>query len=124
MQSRDVELRSISPQSPVALGADCRPHRRPDVRARAIDGETVVLDRTRGFIHQLNHTANFIWDHCDGQATLTEIACKLAEAFDVDAQIAAVDTAKTVQQLYQLNLLIPDAGKTRASQLAIGEEAS
>ena len=81
------------------------PKRRVDVNVRMVDGEVVVLDRQSDLIHQLNHTASYIWDRCDGQSTVAEIANQLAEAFHVDADTAVQDVAITIGQLQSLGLL-------------------
>ncbi len=81
------------------------PKRRSDVNVRVLDGETVVLDRQGAMIHQLNRTASYIWEKCDGQSTLAEIENQMAEAFDVDRKTAAKDLAAILWQLRQLNLL-------------------
>jgi hypothetical protein len=81
------------------------PKRRSGVHMRIVEGETVILDRPGGLIHQLNRTAGYIWDRCDGQSTLVEIGQQLVEAFDVDAKTAADDVAAIVGQLRRLNLL-------------------
>ena len=83
------------------------PKRRSDVNVRVIEGETVVLDRKGARIHQLNRTASYIWDRCDGGSTIEEIAGQLAESFAVDAKTAARDAVATVRQLQRLNLLEP-----------------
>jgi Coenzyme PQQ synthesis protein D (PqqD) len=81
------------------------PKRRADVSARLIDGETVVLDRQAGLIHQLNHTASYIWERCDGHSTVRDIAHQLAQAFDVDLTVATHDVRTIVTQLQALHLL-------------------
>jgi len=90
--------------------AEIYPKRRSDVIVREVDHETVVLDRKGELVHQLNQTAGYIWDRCDGESTVTDIANQLAEAFDVDPDTARKDGAAIVSQLGQLNLLEP---KTR-----------
>lgn len=81
------------------------PKRRVDVNVRMVDGEVVVLDRQSDLIHQLNHTASYIWDRCDGQSTVAEIANQLAAAFHVHADTAVQDVATTIRQLHSLGLL-------------------
>jgi Coenzyme PQQ synthesis protein D (PqqD) len=81
------------------------PKRRTDVNVRMIDGEVVVLDRQAGLIHQLNQTASYIWDRCDGQSTVAELADQLAVAFDVDANTAVHDVATLIVQLHRLGLI-------------------
>jgi hypothetical protein len=81
------------------------PKRRVDVHGRMGDGEVVVLDRQSDLIHQLNHTASYIWDRCDGESVVAEIANQLAAAFHVDAHTAVQDVATTIRQLHRLGLL-------------------
>ena len=84
------------------------PRRRSDLRARVVDGEIVVLDRKADLLHQLNATAGFIWQHCDGRATRHEIAALLVEAFEVDVDTAAASVASALEQLARLGLLESD----------------
>jgi hypothetical protein len=65
----------------------------------------VVLDRRTERIHQLNTTASFVWDHCDGDRSVGEIADGIMEAFDVDSSTAAQDVAEIVKQFADLGLL-------------------
>jgi PqqD family protein of HPr-rel-A system len=83
-----------------------------------VDGETVVFDRHHGLIHQLNPTAHYIWERCDGHATVADIAQQLAEAFGVDLKTAADDVAALVAQLHTLELLEPQDGATKPAAFA------
>lgn len=56
--------------------------RRPDLMSRVINGERVILDRERGYVHQLNATASCIWDALDGSRSAEEIARCLEETFE------------------------------------------
>jgi hypothetical protein len=75
------------------------PKRRSGLRARAVDGETLLLDRERQLVHQLNITATYIWERCDGRHSLVHIADELGHAFDIDADTVTTDVAATVRQL-------------------------
>src|SRR5215475_8639255 len=81
------------------------PKRRSGVHVRIVEGETVILDRREGLIHQLNRTASYVWDRCDGQSTLVDIGQQLVATFDVDANTAVDDVAAVVEQLRRLNLI-------------------
>jgi Coenzyme PQQ synthesis protein D (PqqD) len=81
------------------------PKRRPDLTSRLVDGEALVLDRRAGLIHQLNHTASFVWERCDGRSTLADIAHQLVHAFEVDPNVAARDVSAMVMHLQELHLL-------------------
>jgi hypothetical protein len=90
------------------------PKRRHDVNVRILDGEVVVLDRQAGLIHQLNQTASYIWDRCDGQSTVTAIANQLAAAFDVDANTAVQDVTTVIMQLHRLGLIESSNNSSRS----------
>jgi hypothetical protein len=112
-QAQRVDGWMHPPAEPCAGDASCprtspgahRPKRRAHVRVRLIEGEAVVLDRRAGLIHQLNHTASYIWDRCRGEFTAAEIADQLAMAFDVDAGTAARDVAMIIRQFHSVGFL-------------------
>lgn len=81
------------------------PKRRSDLNVRMIDGEAVVLDRNGGRVHQLNQTASFIWNQCNGQVTIEDIAGQLAHAYDVDVEVATKDIRDAIEKFRELNLL-------------------
>jgi hypothetical protein len=82
------------------------PNHRTDVNVRIVDGELVVLDRHKGLIHQLNQTASYIWERCDGRSTAADIAKQLVKEFGVSVETAEADAQGFVEQLHALDLLI------------------
>jgi hypothetical protein len=82
-----------------------RLRRRTDVKTCLVDGELVVLDRHGELIHQLNKTASYIWEQCDGRRTADEIADQVGEAFEVDGETALKDVLEILETLKGLNLL-------------------
>ncbi len=89
------------------------PQQRADVRVRRVEEEMLVFDRRRGLIHQLNPIARYIWERCDGTATVADIAQHLAEAFGVEPQPAAADVVALIAQLHTLELLTPQERRVR-----------
>ena len=87
------------------LAGEPRPKRRSDLNYRTIDGETVILNRKEGRLHQLNPTASFIWDCCDGNWNIAEIVDRLAGAYEVDASTARKDVEEVISNLRNSNLL-------------------
>ncbi|MGH7772247.1 MAG: PqqD family protein [Candidatus Binatia bacterium] len=67
----------------------------------------MVLDREAELIHQLNQTASFIWDCCDGKSTVADITNQLVEAFNVDPETSVKDVTAIVGQFQKLGLLEP-----------------
>jgi hypothetical protein len=82
-----------------------RPKRREDLNYRTIDGETLILNRQDGRLHQLNPTASFIWDCCDGNSNLADIVDRLAGAYEVDPNTARKDVEEVISNLRSSNLL-------------------
>ena len=79
----------------------------PDLVEQVVDGESVVLDKAEGLIHQLNTTAAAIWQACDGKATVDDIAAQISEQYEIDNELARADVEKTLHQLEQQKLVQP-----------------
>ncbi len=77
----------------------------PELIEQVIDGETVVLDKVAGLIHQLNATASTIWTACDGKATVDNIAEQIARQYGIDIELARADVETTFQQLVEQKLV-------------------
>ena len=69
--------------------------------------ELMIYDQQRNQAFCLNQKAAFVWQHCDGKTTVTEIAAKLAEALGEPADEKVVQFA--LQSLSQDGLLEPSA---------------
>lgn len=105
---------ALAVAEPVRAPIADRPRRRADVQARGLDGETLVLDRAGGLIHQLNETATFVWTRCTGDRSLVDIARDLADVFDVKPETAARDVETTVAQFRTLRLVDTERGSSTA----------
>ncbi len=86
---------------------DDRPKARGDVSERLVAGERVVLDPETNQLHQLNVTAAVVWELCDGERTIREIAAELQARFEVDEEQALADTTALIDSLRGLGLLEP-----------------
>ena len=82
--------------------------RQPGVQSRLVEGEMVVLDREHDLIHQLNKTATFIWEHCDGQQSAADIANAVCKNFEVDEATAIKEVIETLERLQSLRLIGDD----------------
>jgi hypothetical protein len=99
------ELTDIgSSENDTRLG-DLYPKRRSNLNWRTIDGETLILNRPEGRLHQLNPTASFIWDCCDGNSNIAEIVDRLAGVYEVDARTACKDVEEVLFNLRNSKLL-------------------
>lgn len=82
-----------------------RPKRRGGLLLKDISDEVLVLDRDNGYIHQLNATARYVFEHCDGTASAEEIVDELARDFGVSAGDVEADVRAALQQFGELGLL-------------------
>lgn len=81
------------------------PCQRAGLVARELDGEAVILDRVAGKVHQLNVTAAYVWQRCNGESSIQKMAAALAEDFGIDAGLAAQDVARIIETFGNLGLL-------------------
>jgi hypothetical protein len=97
---------------------DTRPLKRSDLNVRMVDGETLVLDLKSGLIHQLNPTANVVWEQCDGQSSIDEIAHHLLQLYEVDEKTAVKDVMEAVERLRELGLMeeVTNKNSTKPNQ--------
>jgi hypothetical protein len=88
-----------------AGGKGMFPKRRSDVTVREVDGELLVLDHRTERVHQLNATAVYIWNQCDGATSVADISKAIATEYGLDTHPAEADVVRTVAQFRALDLL-------------------
>lgn len=66
----------------------------------------VILDRMRGYVHQLNATASHIWRACDGRHSVDEIAESLGASFADPPQDPRDAVIRTLSEFEKLGLLV------------------
>ena len=96
-----------------------RPCRRSgaDLTACTVDGDVVILDRTRGYVHQLNATASHIWSACDGRHSVDEIAATVSASFTDAPPNVREAVMSTLSDFDKLGLLMsPSLADDTASE--------
>ncbi|HXJ80115.1 MAG TPA: PqqD family protein [Candidatus Methylomirabilis sp.] len=89
---------------------DVKPTRRDDVLVKDIGGEKLVHGGPDDAIHVLNPAAALIWDCCDGNHGVDEIAQLLRDHFSVPAERDVLgDVRSTLALLTSKGLLKPSA---------------
>jgi len=81
------------------------PRQNPQLSVKEIDGQTVILDRPHGKLHELNATASYVWRCCDGRATVAEIVSATAREFDADPITVERDVADILGQFERVQLI-------------------
>jgi hypothetical protein len=76
-----------------------------DVIWRRIEDEIVLIKDNGLSTHVLNKTAAFIWELCDGENGVDDIARRLCDRFDVSFEIARRDVRKLIDNLLEVGVL-------------------
>jgi len=93
-----------------------KPRSRSDVVTRAVRSKRILYDNLSKSSHVLNETAEFIWNLCDGEHTISEIASEVRAFFDVppDADLES-DIQRTLGVLLKKGLLVtPGNGRDQS----------
>ena len=77
---------------------------------RIVDGEIIILDRAAGRVHQLNRTASYIWNVCEGLSA-SEIATEMAARFDVIPDMVLNDVQTTLSDFRRFGLFLDACGE-------------
>ena len=76
-----------------------------DVSLQRVGQEAILHDRRNGRAHVINETAAQIWELCDGQSTLDQIASALAASYDVPASVVQEDVQYILTKFRELGVL-------------------
>jgi hypothetical protein len=79
---------------------------------RQIDDETILVPIKNnvgdmGSIYNLNEVGAFVWEHLDGEKTLSDIKNKIAVEFEVSPEAAEEDLVEFVDQLEKIEAILP-----------------
>ena len=70
-----------------------------------VGDEALVLDLSCDQIHQLNATATWIFQRCDGQSSIEDLTDELADTYAIEHSRAHTDIRQTIEQLAALHLI-------------------
>ena len=73
--------------------------RSPNIAARRIGGELMLMASSNASLYSLNDTAALLWDAADGNTPLDVIVGTLCAQFDVSQDVAYTDACEGVEQL-------------------------
>jgi pyrroloquinoline quinone biosynthesis protein D len=84
---------------------DFRPRPNPQVTARDLRDEYILLGSTGDQMHMLNDTAREIFLLCDGTRTLEQIAAALRATYDITPEKARADVLRVIAELDEKGVL-------------------
>lgn len=89
----------------MVLAPELRPQRNPEFSLEMLDGEMLLLHPVQGRVLHCNRTATLIWQLCDGQRTVGEIAALLKEAFPESAEQIMDDVSAALERFCNADAL-------------------
>ena len=78
----------------------------PQVAARIIDGEAVIVLPESGQVNVLNEVGSRIWELIDGTRSVGEITEIIVAEYDVTAEQAEGDMDEFIQELVENKMLV------------------
>ena len=93
--------------APLAPGG-ARVHPDPNVLAKRVDDEIVLVHLETNRIYELNRTAAFLWDALAAGSTQAELEERLALEFDVERDELAREIDELLRQFTSERLIRPE----------------
>ena len=87
------------------LTLDSIPIHSPDVVARVVRGEAILVLAEQSKLKVLNELGTRIWELVDGQQSVRQIAARLCQEYQVDSNQAEQDTLAFIAELHGRGLL-------------------
>ncbi len=78
----------------------------PQTAWRVYDGEAVIICPDDSTLNTLNAVGTLIWRAADGKTSLSAIAARICDEFDVKPEQAERDLAAFIERLCQRGLLM------------------
>jgi hypothetical protein len=77
----------------------------PQVAARAVDGQMLIVLADRGEVMVLNDTGTQLWTWLDGTRCIRELGNVLAATYGLEARRAQADTRDFLQSLWEIQAI-------------------
>ena len=94
-----------NPEGTLPAGVPALPLKADHLAERVVDGELVLYDPQRQYVHALNPTAAFVWRGCDGEHDVASIIAELAELYPGSRQAIEEDVVEILKQFQASGLL-------------------
>ena len=83
--------------------------REPDVAAKVIDGEAVIINLATGMYYSLNGPGSMVWELVEKRCSLAESGDIIAHRFGISADTAHADVARLWEDLLAEKLVVLSA---------------
>lgn len=83
----------------------------PDVIARAVENETVLLHLDSGVYYKLNEVGRAVWDLLDGERDVAALVAAIMKDYDVSAETLTADLQQLFTELEREGLVRTEADR-------------
>jgi coenzyme PQQ synthesis protein D (PqqD) len=102
--SEDLAQEPVS-SGPMMVPADYRPRKCADVLELDMGDGLILYNHDGDLVHHLNPSAGIIWQLCDGEATVGELAHDIAEEYRLDSETVTGQVAAVIAEFDTLALV-------------------
>jgi hypothetical protein len=88
------------------MDVDSRPRRRDGVLAQTAGDSVLLLTGDTGEYYTLNDVGGRIWELCDGERSVAEIAAVIGDEFEAPPEVIQADTLDVLEELAGEGLVI------------------
>lgn len=88
------------------ISISATPDLHPQVATRSIEGQAIVVLADSGEVAILNETGTFLWEQVNGIHLLSELAARLALAYELDLADAERDTLEFFETLLVMDAVV------------------
>lgn len=90
----------------MVIGLDSRPKQRDDVLAQRGSDTTYLLHVREGEYYALSDVGDRIWELCDGERSLAQIASILGDEYDAPQETLEADLIELINDLARHQLVV------------------
>ncbi len=96
--------------APMSVHQDYRPSKVAEVLELDMGDGLILYNHDSSLVHHLNPSAALVWQLCDGEATVGQLALDIAEEYELEASEVQEQVASVIAEFDALDL-VEDTGR-------------
>jgi PqqD family protein of HPr-rel-A system len=104
-ETHPTEPGDESTSGPMAVPTGYRPSKVAEVLELDMGDGLILYNHDSSLVHHLNPSAALIWQLCDGEATVSDLAREVADEYSLDGSQVEVQVASVIAEFDALDLV-------------------
>jgi PqqD family protein of HPr-rel-A system len=96
--------------APMSVHTEYRPSKVAEVLELDMGDGLILYNHDSSLVHHLNPSAALVWQLCDGQASVGDLAKEIADEYDLEGKEVEAQVASVIAEFDALDL-VEDAGR-------------